>query len=305
LASDSVSEIDETHQRTIYRIRLLGVHSLTLSTPYYVIALAGIPYYAYDIWGCYIPVYPFVPNYIPRSVFLTAPVALVIRVITINMLLVYLAVRKQAAKEARWRFPESDTPGDFTGSSTINVTPRRSRNHQSDSVSRLERDVFWQGFFYLGAYYLTWPILVVSPFLLVNDFKGEGFWYVVFILTPLQGFWNAMVYVRPRIQEHIRSSRKKRRQSFAILRAANQHILPPPSQESTPKPSINNSSNTDSVSPSRSVHFPPPMQESLPIPITDSEEVGCIHESPPNFPGSIHETPPVPITDCEPGTLPA
>jgi hypothetical protein len=163
LASDSVSEIDETHQKTIYTTRWCSLaHSFCPSS---VLALAGIPYYGYNVWGCHISVPPFSPTYIPRTIFLTAPVALVILVVTINMILVYLAVRKQAARAARWRFPESDPRGDFTVStgSTINVndnfTRRRSGNRRSGSTpaSRLERDVFWQSLFYLGAYYLTWP----------------------------------------------------------------------------------------------------------------------------------------------------
>jgi hypothetical protein len=150
--------------------------------------------------------------------------------------------------------------------------------------------------------------------LLHKNFEGDSFYYVGFALSPLQGFLNALIYARPRIQEHLRSPRKNRLQRGDNRRAANQHILPPPIQESPPNPISDNPSSTTAGSdaPSGSVHFPPPIQESPPKPITDSEVTGCIHAYPPNsitnsekparsvhFPPPMQESLPKPITDGE------
>jgi len=66
----------------------------------------------------------------------------------------------------------------------------------------LERAVFWQCAFYLGAFYLAWPIVIAGQFIVANSVPiSTHFWFVVFALAPLQGFWNCIVYARPRLQE--------------------------------------------------------------------------------------------------------
>jgi hypothetical protein len=50
-----------------------------------------------------------------------------------------------------------------------------------------------------------------------------GFWMVVFILAPLQGFNNALVYYRPRIVRRMAAQKQRKTQD--------QQQEPPPSQE--------------------------------------------------------------------------
>lgn len=79
---------------------------------------------------------------------------------------------------------------------------RRTRKYHSGRTgrARLSTKVFWQSFWYLLAFYLTWPVYLALQYAWAG---GESFTQYGFILTagtmvPLQGFWNMLVYIRPR-----------------------------------------------------------------------------------------------------------
>jgi hypothetical protein len=76
----------------------------------------------------------------------------------------------------------------------------------------MERQTFWQALFYLGSFYLTWPILLAVN--LSHDAQLiYPFMQVIVILAPLQGFLNFLVYARPRILKRLEERRKTRRQA--------------------------------------------------------------------------------------------
>jgi hypothetical protein len=75
----------------------------------------------------------------------------------------------------------------------------------------LERQTFWQTIFYLGAFYLMWPILLASQ-LSEDGQLVYPFMLVVFTLAPLQGFLNFLVYARPRFKKLMEQRRNTRRQ---------------------------------------------------------------------------------------------
>jgi hypothetical protein len=77
-------------------------------------------------------------------------------------------------------------------------------------IQKMERQTFWQALFYLGAFYLTWPILIASN---MNGNVSSHFpvMITVFIFSPLQGFLNFLLYARPRIQKALKHRRRRRR----------------------------------------------------------------------------------------------
>jgi hypothetical protein len=93
------------------------------------------------------------------------------------------------------------------------------------SVKRLQRSVFWQCFFYLTAFYVTWPIAIAGNYL---SEKKEGppfsFWVFVFFLNPLQGFWNFLIYTRPRLEMYMGKRRQRRRQSQQSRQPSSNHV---------------------------------------------------------------------------------
>lgn len=108
------------------------------------------------------------------------PVILAIFVATVIMGTVCLDVYKKEKRSAKWR------GGAFAGG-------ERASN-------KLSTRVFWQSFWYLMAFYLTWP-----PYLALqyswssnNYFTNYGLILTAGMLVPLQGFWNFWVYIRPR-----------------------------------------------------------------------------------------------------------
>jgi len=179
------------------------------------LAFAGIPFYDFDVWACYIPPPPLSPNSWAISIFLIVPVSIVIVTATVNMLLVYLSVRSQDAIGEKWRFRSSASPQTSPNTSSVSsgtsdLNRRRSSQISSRQSQTMERAVFWQCFLYLGAFYLTWPILIVSQFMSEEGEAGFGFWATVFALAPAQGMWNLIVYVRPRLQQRMQRRRRER-----------------------------------------------------------------------------------------------
>lgn len=141
------------------------------------LALGGIPVYEAMEYGCHIK--PLAPpdrmdSLWAELVFIVLPLGLSIIAITAAMLLVYCKVRQQTAATQKWAFGIS-------------------------RASTMQKAVFFQCFFYLLAFYVTWPILF-SVYLASIDINGPlGLSMLVAFVAPLQGFNNFLVYMRPRI----------------------------------------------------------------------------------------------------------
>lgn len=55
--------------------------------------------------------------------------------------------------------------------------------------------VFWQSISYLTAFYICWPLLAVASFMASS--QSYGFWVMVMVVAPSQGFLDFLTYVRP------------------------------------------------------------------------------------------------------------
>jgi hypothetical protein len=147
------------------------------------------------------------------------PICAAIAIATVNMLLVYRAVRQQMITARKWQFggaakqqqQVTKSPlarnADVSGKS---FEPRRPERGPQTAIQTMERQVFWQALFYLGAFYLAWPILLASN---LNEEAGGVYPFMIatFTLAPMQGFLNFLVYARPRIQNLLKERRKTSR----------------------------------------------------------------------------------------------
>lgn len=83
--------------------------------------------------------------------------------------------------------------------------------------NKLSAQVFWQSFWYLMAFYLTWPayLLLQYSWAADNYFSNYGLILAAGTMVPLQGFWNFFVYIRPRQMK--KATRSIRRASTRLL----------------------------------------------------------------------------------------
>jgi hypothetical protein len=136
--------------------------------------------------------------------------------VTANMVLIYMAVRSQEAASEHCRIrpiePEqvyideelyvphtevADKPICMTTTCRIHCCFNRSENDLQVS-QKVVRAVFWQCVCYLGAFYISWPIIISAQFKSENDPSEYVYWCFVLYFAPSQGFWNFLVYARPR-----------------------------------------------------------------------------------------------------------
>lgn len=116
------------------------------------------------------------------------PVAIAILVATVVMGAVYHAVHKKHRASNRWRSGGGGGGGDS-----------------------MSTRVFWQSFWYLMAFYMTWPPYLALQY---SWSSGKAFGNYGLILyagtaVPLQGAWNFFVYARNRQLKALRESTSK------------------------------------------------------------------------------------------------
>ena len=68
--------------------------------------------------------------------------------------------------------------------------------------------VFWQSFWYLISFYLTWPPYLALQYLWAagSGYSNYGFTLFACTLVPLQGFWNSFVFFRVRAKKGLSDS---------------------------------------------------------------------------------------------------
>lgn len=76
----------------------------------------------------------------------------------------------------------------------VYVQRKRAQNWLLDKKESIVRKVFWQSFFYVAAFYLTLPFVLLSFYVKFETPKNFWIFVATAILAPLQGFMNAMVY---------------------------------------------------------------------------------------------------------------
>jgi len=137
------------------------------------IALAGLPFYEGNILTCYILSPPYAESWLPISFLFFIPMCSCLLGITVFTLLLYRFVYFTDKAASRWRLAAA------TGN-------RKGR-------SQMQEQVFWRCFWYLLAFYLPWPILLVANFVELKE-SNFAFWVVLSLLSPLQGLLNSLVY---------------------------------------------------------------------------------------------------------------
>merc|ERR1719469_726614 len=101
------------------------------------------------------------------------PVAIAIITITVIMIDMCFYVYQVERKSSRWR-------------------------RRTSTATGTKQIFFWKSFYYLMAFYLTWPPYLVLQFRLSNKkaYTNYGFFLIAGILVPLQGFWNFLAHLR-------------------------------------------------------------------------------------------------------------
>ena len=181
----------------------------------FALAFAGIPQYQNIVLLCHIAPPPEVPTRKGITLFVLAPISACLAGAFFNMGWLYYAVYKQNQKANKWRIGQVTARGSMQQnedsengeSNKIRFSDRirsmrMSQKRQADVPARsgtgrqLDRVVLWQAVFYLAAFLLTWPFYYVA--VLNATSEVYAYWVVVVLLGPLQGFFNFIVYNRPR-----------------------------------------------------------------------------------------------------------
>mmetsp|Transcript_22525 Transcript_22525/g.48828 ORF Transcript_22525/g.48828 Transcript_22525/m.48828 type:complete len:223 (+) Transcript_22525:533-1201(+) len=87
--------------------------------------------------------------------------------------------------------------------SAFGRSPSRSNSNQNDSTSRVVMD---RARAYTAAFLLTWSWYIVFTVLEISGVPlPDALEYVKGIFTPLQGFWNLMIFMYPKVMKAKRS----------------------------------------------------------------------------------------------------
>ena len=180
------------------------------------LASAAIPYYRPFYVACLVSnpnteVDRYADEWRYLVIFSILPIGIAILISVCNLAAILRFVIKQNQRANKWRF---DTQGSkFTGSNsqtnsnetfppssemTQNLQDRKSRKRAPRSKAEIA--VFWQAFWYVMAFLLTWMVYLIGqfkPYFSSDDEHLYSFWITLLFLNPLMGFWNAFVYVKP------------------------------------------------------------------------------------------------------------
>lgn len=170
------------------------------------LAMAGLPFYEHAWVVCYIQPYPYRSE--RRTTYTaTIPLLLMALISTCLQVLVYNKVRKQVRRSLKWTFDaNTQTKQKVSAASTsgINLKLRLPKVF----VNNMEAAVFWQSLSYLSTFYLCWVVMAI-----IAEFAHHQIWplwVVMFAISPLPGFLNCLVYVRPRLLTWQETRQKKR-----------------------------------------------------------------------------------------------
>jgi hypothetical protein len=134
------------------------------------LSFGGIPFYYNINLCCWILPYPYEAKWV-QVIFGSIPFLVTLVVSTVSMIRVTWAAEKTSRKAQKWRKGTGD-------------------NSQCKFLS----EVRWQATFYLGAFYLSWPILALYTYIptitLNTTAWGPVMNYMTAFLFPLQGFWS-------------------------------------------------------------------------------------------------------------------
>lgn len=131
-------------------------------------AFGAFPFVGPQVGICGLLEPPAAPSLLPVAFFVTAPIAIVLTTLTVNMVLICWKVYRQQRRAQRW---------------------------MAEANMALTRRVFWQSFWYILAFYVTLPYLIFSHNLsFPTRLHYEVNLAFTAILAPAQGFLNSLVY---------------------------------------------------------------------------------------------------------------
>ena len=177
------------------------------------LAVWGIPEYKNVSTWCHIDVPPVEDSWTPAVVLVVIPSGVVSALATVMMVAVYLKVRHQFRRMRRWTFRgtsvELNAPRSarsFTVGGHGTESRRRDMASDDRTSHKPDRQVFWQAVLYLSAFYVTCTVQTFLAFHAwsephLRDQPSDIYpvWVLYVTFAPLQGFWNAFIYFRPRI----------------------------------------------------------------------------------------------------------
>jgi hypothetical protein len=167
-------------------------------------AFAVIPFVYQNIAICDVEPYgTHSENLWQLLVFSVIPVLTACLVIVTLLVIIYLKVRKTRSTIKKWSSRATvlgeGSLGGTRGRSTVKARttlgrPTLSRKATKD---RLEHEVFAQCCMYAAVFGISWPLWTVGKIHGTRFDLPLGFWLLILISTPLQGFNNALCYYRP------------------------------------------------------------------------------------------------------------
>ena len=192
------------------KVRRARVYFLTIPFSLgLILACAGIPFYDGTGLICHLPpifmTEVFGGSSLAVILIAIVPICCAITAITAMQGRIFWYVRKSEQKMLRWRFSARKlavNDNNVAAGSNANSSGNSSKTNLS--MTKREQKVFWQSVFYVGSFYITWPIVLAS-FLLHPDryddplsaaYRIEN---ATFFLWPIQGLLTCLVYFRPRI----------------------------------------------------------------------------------------------------------
>lgn len=152
------------------------------------LSFAVIPFVDIGWSVCQFDVYPNDEYLWSLLLFGLVPILGALCMILALLLFIYCKVRSQMVRGQKWNMSRFKP-----------VTPqgRPEAPQRVSAQQRLERDVFWQCVLYAAAFCITWPILAVAEIEGNNFDMPMGFFVVVALVAPIQGFNNSLCYFRP------------------------------------------------------------------------------------------------------------
>ena len=130
--------------------------------------------------------------WIYRWAFFYAPLWAAIVCSGIWMLLTYLAVRKTEKASSKWKARPSTNDAAMSSAA-------RKKKEKEESDRKHSKQVASQAFYYLMAFFFSWLFGTLTRFIQMTS--GKTYYPIILLMaifTPMQGFLNYLVYIRPR-----------------------------------------------------------------------------------------------------------
>jgi hypothetical protein len=141
-----------------------------------------------------------------------------ILVVTVNMFLTHRGLVLQERTARKYSFVAASTttqsaPNSHGSCATTTPTRASTRTTQRTTLARRHAR---QSYLYVGALYITYiPVVITRLTQLLSGTVYYEMLLTISITIPLQGFWNLMVYLRPRYLL-LQKEKQQRRRSLAV-----------------------------------------------------------------------------------------